>query len=79
MAIDTVFEAMEEFDRVVKSYPSTDAPDRMVRLAGCMPADVAITALARLFTIVHTRGEYDRAKLARLRDAAQEQQARGDS
>ena len=68
----TIFEAMEEFTRLVKSLPSTDAPDAMVRAAGAMDVSVAVTALARLYTIAHTRGEFDRAKLLRLQTEEQE-------
>ena len=60
--INDIPTAMDEFYQVVKSASSTDAPDAIVRLAGNMPHDVAITALARLFVISHTRGEFDRAR-----------------
>lgn len=60
--INDIPTAMDEFYQVVKSASSTDAPDAIARLAGNMPHDVAITALARLFVISHVRGEFDRAR-----------------
>ena len=60
--INDIPTAMDEFYQVVKSASSTDAPDVIVRLAGGMPHNVAITALARLFVISHTWGEFDRAR-----------------
>lgn len=67
--------AMEEFHRAVKAMPSTDAPDALVRLAGAMPKDVAITALARLYVLAHTRGEFDRARAVHASGTAQDGQA----
>lgn len=60
--INDIPAAMDEFYQVVKSTSSTDAPEAIVRVAGNMPHDVAIIALARLFVISHVRGEFDRAR-----------------
>ena len=59
--------AMDEFYQVVKSTASTEAPEAMIRLAGTMPHDVAVSALARLLVISHARGEFDRARAAAAR------------
>lgn len=64
--IEDIPTAMEEFHRIVKAYPSTDAADAMLRAAGDMPDAVALSALARLYVITHTRGEFDRARAAGL-------------
>lgn len=69
--IEDIPTAMDEFYDIVNEQDPVDAPDRLVRAAGAMDATVAITALARLLTIVHARGKHDRARLANLnRDGA---------
>lgn len=68
MKIEDIPTAMDEFYRLVQTKPSTDAPEVMIRLAATMPDDVAITALARLLTIVHARAEHDRARLRLYRE-----------
>ena len=42
----TVFQAVDEFYNLVNAAPSTEAGDRLVRLAATYPVDVAIEALA---------------------------------
>ena len=69
--IEDIPTAMDEFYDIVNKHGPVDASDRLVRVAGAMDATVAITALARLLTIVHARGKHDRARLANLnRDGA---------
>lgn len=47
----TVFQAVDEFYNLVNAAPSTEAGDRLVRLAATYPVDVAIEALARLYVV----------------------------
>ena len=42
----TVFQAVDEFYNLVNAAPSTEAGDRLVRLAATYPVDVAIEALS---------------------------------
>jgi hypothetical protein len=57
-------EAMDEFFNIVNTNPSTDAADLLVRGAGAMPADVAVTALARLYVLTAARARFDQARAA---------------
>lgn len=55
-------EIMDEFYQLVNTVPSTDAPDALVKFAATVPNDVAMTALARLLVLTHTRARYDQAR-----------------
>jgi len=56
--------AMDEFHSIFGSAPVTEAPDRMIRLAATMPADVSITALARLYVVSSAHARHAEAQLA---------------
>lgn len=55
---------MDEFYNLINTTPSTDASDKLVRIAATLPHDVAVTALARLLVLTHARARYDQAKAA---------------
>ena len=54
----TVFQAVDEFYNLVNAAPSTEAGDRLVRLAATYPVDVAIEALARLYVVAVARERF---------------------
>jgi hypothetical protein len=57
---------MDKMQLLVNSAPAHEASEKLVRFAACMPLDIAITALSRLYVITETRARHDRAKLANL-------------
>ena len=56
--------AMDDFYRLVNAAPATEAADRLARMAATMPADISITALARLYVVAAARVRHVEAKLA---------------
>ena len=50
----TVFQAVDEFYNLVNAAPSTEAGDRLVRLAATYPVD----ALARLYVVAVARERF---------------------
>lgn len=57
-----VFQAVDDFFALVNMTPSTEAGDKLVRLAATYPVDVAIEALARLYVVAATRERFHKAK-----------------
>ena len=58
----TVFQAVDEFYNLVNAAPSTEAGDRLVRLAATYPVDVAIEALASLYVVAVARERFRKAE-----------------
>lgn len=56
--------AIDEFYNLLNAAQPTDAPDKLVRAASIMPNDIAVTALARLLTLIHARERYNQARIA---------------
>ena len=56
--------AMDEFYRLVNSVPSTEAAEKLTRLAATMPLDIAISALARLYVVAAAHARHAEARLA---------------
>ena len=68
----SINEIMDEFRLLVNSKPSTEAAEALIRLAGTVPAGMAITAMARLYVLTETRARFEQAKMAEMKKSLEE-------
>jgi len=64
----SISDAIEQFYQLVNSTQSTEAAEKLTRLAATMPTAIAIPALARLCVLISARTRFDQARAIKCQD-----------